>query len=129
MFIFITLGNNYNRIWEKSGTAPFRSFYESSNIVEKINEKTVCNPYAIGIYRIFHSCCQELSPSLLRIKNAVFIPSCHNRDIFIHFEFIKKLPSGFDGILYESCPKSTPLIQEIRDDKNILSQLGITLPT
>ena len=128
MFIFIALDNNHREIWERSGRATFSSFHESSSIVEKINEKTAFNPYALGIYRALQSRFQKFSPSLLRIKKAVFIPSCRNRDIFIHFDFIKKLPPEFDGILYKNCPKSTPLIQEIYHDAEILSMLGISLP-
>ena len=127
MFIFITLDNNHREIWERSGRATFSSFHESSTIVEKINERTASNPYAIGIYRAFQSRFQKFPPSLLRIKKAVFIPSSPNRDIFIYFDLIKKLPPEFDGILYKNCPKSTPLIQEIYSDAEILSMAGISL--
>ena len=47
MIIFITLDNNYNKIWERSGKATFSSHYEKPEIVNIIkdevhNKKNIC---------------------------------------------------------------------------------------
>lgn len=128
MFIFITLDNNHREIWERSGRATFSSHYESATIATEINEKIIHNPYAIGMYRSKRDLPQDHSPSLLRIRKAFFIPSRRNRDIFVYFDFLQKLPSEVNRILNGMHIGPTPLIQEIYNDAEILSIAGISLP-
>lgn len=67
MIVMITLDSNYQKMWEKSDTATFDSYYEGTYKIRNIQKDIPKTLYAIGVYRSRKSLPQEFSPSLLQI--------------------------------------------------------------
>ncbi|WP_144268515.1 hypothetical protein [Desulfovibrio sp. An276] len=120
MIIFITLDNNYNKIWERSGKATFSSHYEKPEIVniikDEVHNKKI---YAIGLYRAKKSSGQLLPPSLLCITKVTIlsIDNIYAHDIIIDFNFIKKMPVSLNNDLEKVLIEPTPLIRYIPDSQ------------
>ncbi len=116
MIIMITLDSNYQKIWEKSGTATFDSYYEGTDKIQIIQKDIPKTLYAIGVYRSRKSLPQEFSPSLLQITRVnVLSENTKRHDIEIDFDFLKKLPMSVNSTLHKMIPESTPLIRYIND--------------
>ena len=117
MFILTALDENYPQIWEKTGTATFRSCYEGNIVPHMQTLLHKSSVYAAGIYRTGRKMPQECAPSLLQITGARRIrPSqAYGHDLAIDFIFIGKMPVAANRLLNSFKPGSLPLIVEVED--------------